>query len=450
MAPLEKTLASSPGSVANVSASADRTMECPHCFEPFDIDQLHFIAKSPSLAFDHRLASGAMRRFLPSQFTIDGNAIDPGGALCTETACPHCHLKVPRLLAIRRTLPLSVAGAPSSGKSFLLGAMAHVMRRVATQVGLRFDDVDIEANQVLLDYENRMFNQSTPEHWVWLAKTDLSGGWYSTVYFGRHDDARYARTYPKPFLFRVDPFDNHPGQAAANEIGRALCFYDNAGEHFEVGGDQYNFVTGHLQDSQGLIFVFDPTQDQDFRKACRDRSSDPQFKGQVVKQQDILYGNVMNRLVTLRRMRADERVKMPLVVALTKFDSWSFLLDTASLPSPYVDGGDGIKRFDMRVVQAVSRACREMLVRLAPRVVSAIESRCEPAGILYTPVSATGCGPAGVASLESYPFDPLTFPPPPMGTSYFLAGSMQPMWAEVPLLAMLAQTAPQLLPGGGG
>lgn len=418
---------------------------------------MHFIAKSPALSFDHRLPDGAMRRFLPSAFSFEGDAIDPGGEVCTETACPHCHLKVPRLLALRAMVPLSIFGSPSSGKSYLLGTMSRMLRERLGTFRLRYDDADTEINENLLDYERSLFLQPTPNHWVYINKTDVTGQWYSDAWFGPRFDVktgaaqpRNRKTFPKPFLLRIDPTDGHPFGEQAHSLSRILCLYDNAGEHFQVGGDRYNTVTGHLKDSQGLIFVFDPTQDQRFREACRERSGDRQFTDVKVDTQDVLYGNVMNRILALRGMQPTERVKVPLVVALTKFDAWSFLLNTKTLPPYWRDvplpqsEGRTIRAFDPRTIQLVSKACRDLLERVAPHVLDTIESRCDASGIIYVPVSATGGPAAGKTKAADWPFAPS--PPPPEGFDYFLQKDIRPMWSEVPILALLKHCVPELVP----
>jgi hypothetical protein len=429
---------------------------CPHCGQRFPPEDLLFVARSPGLNFDHRLPEGQMRRFRPSHFTFQGDAIDPKGAVCSETACPACHLNVPRILAMRESIPLSIFGSPSSGKSYLLGAMTQMLRVNAGSSGLRFDDVDTEANQIILDYERRMFHQPTPDHWVFLEKTGEVGDWYSDVWFGPRRDpksgaelARNKKALPKPFLFRIDPTDGHPA-ADREGMARVVCLYDNAGEHFQGGGDRWNNVTGHLRDSQGLIFVFDPTQDQKFRAACRERSGDRQFQDVKVDTQDILYGNVMNRILALRTLLPTDRLRVPMVVALTKFDAWKFLLNTQTLPSPYREvplgtpDGRCIRAYDARVTQAVSKACRDLLQSIAPHILSTIEARCDPAGILYLPVSATGGPAAGKTAAARWPFAPE--PPPQDGYDYFLQRDIRPLWAEVPMLALLHRCAPMLVP----
>ena len=152
-------------------------------------------------------------------------------------------------------------------------------------------------------------------------------------------------------------------------------------------------------------------------------------------------------------MLPTDRVAIPLVVALTKFDAWSVLLDEkGSLPAPYreiqTSDGKSLTVFDSTVIEAVSKRCRELLLRVAPQLVSTIEARCEPAGIRYMPVSATGGPSAGKTRAENWPFSPS--PPPPDGYDYFLQKDIKPDWAEVPLLTLIRTAAPELLPGALG
>ncbi len=399
-----------------------------------------------------------MRRFTPSMFTFDGDAVDAEGEVCGETACPECHLKVPRLLALRPTVPFSIFGSPSSGKSYFVASMCRTLRESVGRCRLHWDDVDTETNEILLDYERRLFQQPTPEHWVYLEKTGDLGKWYSDVWYGPRRDLktgaelqRNRKTFPKPFLMRLDPSEAYPSFTDAG-TGRIICLYDNAGEHFQVGGDRYNNVTMHLKESRGLMFVFDPTQDPKFRDACRDHSQDRQFRDAKLDTQEILFGNVMNRLLSLRSKFPSDKVTVPLVVALTKFDAWGFLLgESASLPSPYSETGDateGSRRprvFNPLIVEEMSNRCRDLLMRITPHTVALIESRCDRSRIHYVPVSATGGPSVGKTNSENWPFAPA--PPPPDGYDYFLQKDIRPQWAEVPLLTLVRDVVPELLPG---
>ena len=80
-------------------------------------------------------------------------------------------------------------------------------------------------------------------------------------------------TYPRPFLFTMQPQDGHPGGDPAR-LARMLCLYDNAGEHFQPGQDTATSpVTRHLARSRAILFLFDPTQDPRFRAVCRGSDS---------------------------------------------------------------------------------------------------------------------------------------------------------------------------------
>jgi len=441
---------------------------CPHCWHEFPPEQLHFIATSPELSFDHVVPGGAPRRFLPSQFTFQGDAIDPAGGICTETACPSCHLKVPRLLAQRKIISVSIFGAPGSGKSYLLAAMTHRIAEALHEYGLSIDDVDAEANVILHEYEKELFHQPTADTRVQLKKTDIAGAgseWYSAVNWrGR------SRLLPKPFLFRLDTIARTQGSSSADRI---LCLYDNAGESFEPGGEaEDNPVTRHMARADGLIFVFDPTKETSFRRACHARSNDPQWSDQRMSRQSALFSEAISRILRYRGLLPTDRIDTPLIVLVPKFDAWSFLLTDKPLPAFWAapepsaaNGSPTPKRFDARVVLAVSEALRKMLQAHANPLLTRIESACNAKNVLYVPVSATGCSPRFDAP-ESTPADDATAslddlmnadldlanvavadePAADVATNYFRAGDISPIWAEVPALTLLRMTAPHLLP----
>src|SRR5208282_1339671 len=82
-------------------------------------------------------------------------------------------------------------------------------------------------------------------------------------------------TYPRPFLFTMQPQDGHPGGDPAR-LSRMLCLYDNAGEHFQPGQDTASSpVTRHLAHSRAILFLFDPTQDKRLRAVCRSNDIGP-------------------------------------------------------------------------------------------------------------------------------------------------------------------------------
>lgn len=138
-----------------------------------------WIAANVNLRGDVKLGESAMRRFLPTRFTATAEAIDSAGSTATETACPRCHLPVPRVLLECPTLFFSILGAPASGKSYLLTSMVWQARRILPELfQLRFTDADAAGNGRLNEYEEQQFLAEDPDRLVWPTKTEEQGDLY--------------------------------------------------------------------------------------------------------------------------------------------------------------------------------------------------------------------------------------------------------------------------------
>lgn len=435
---------------------------CPNCWHEFPPDQFHFISTSNELAFDHVLGAGRPRVFLPSNFTPQGDAIDPGGGICSETACPMCHLPVPRLLAQFPTISISIFGSPGSGKSFLLASMTHMLMQQIVHYGLTAEDADPLLNAIMRDYERILFNPESPEQLVVLRKTEEVGDWYNSIQVGGRE-----RVLPKPFLYRLERFRGKV------EEGRVLCLYDNAGESFEPGTDSSNSpVTRHMAKADVLMFVFDPTQERSFRLACADRSSDPQWTGKASGGQTALFTEATKRVRNFKSMLPTDTIQTPLIVLLPKFDAWSFLLGENELPKPYREvagdlGNSSARTLDVEALLQVGKQCRSLLQKYEPSLLAKIESTFNPKNTIYLPVSATGCSPTkekepapkpqslDLGALEDLDLGGANLladeqPKNPDNYGAFRAKEIQPIWAEMPLLAALRIAAPRFLSRSSG
>ena len=434
-------------------------IRCPNCWHEFPPDQLHFYSTSPEFAFDHVLGAGQQRAFLPSRFTPKGDAIDPGGGICTETACPRCHLRVPRLLAQFPTIAVSIFGSPGSGKSFLIAAMTHTVMQQIVHYGVTAEDADPLLNAIVRDYEKTLFQQASPDVTVQLRKTEDVGDWYNKI-----QQRGRTKTLPKPFLYRIERFW---GNDTGKHDGRCLCLYDNAGESFEPGAEnEDNPVTRHMAKADTLLFVYDPTQETAFRRACAEKSPDPQWRGQARGDQTALFTEATKRIRDFRSMRPTDEIDTPLIVLLPKFDAWKFLLTDKDLPNPYKEvtlkaGGSSIRFLDTDVLLDVSRKCRLLIKKYQPALLAKIEATFNSKRIIFLPVSATGCSPIknvpsepekdvipSLDSLDLEGMDLLSEEPAsnPDGYGHFRAGDINPIWAEMPLLTVLKFVAPKFLP----
>jgi len=423
------------------SLSIQAKIICPHCWNDFPPEDTLWISQHPDLIKkDPRLGENHHLRFSPERFNVKCAAIDPRGFACYDVACPKCHLSIARPLIEVPPFFLSIFGAPQSGKSYFLAAMTWSLRKVLPkQFLMTFADADASANVELQRNENMQFLNMQPDKPVKIKKTDTAvvANLYDEVLIG----GQRVR-YIKPFLFSLRPLPTHPN-SNARQISRVVCLYDNAGEHFLPRDDHATVpVTRHLGLSESLFFLYDPTQDTRFRKAVEGKTNDPQMKvreGRLpwessVRQETIL-NEANNKVKQQVGLSHNDLHGKPLIVIVTKYDTWWTLLGEERLPDPWItnpEGGpDGIH---IQSIHDVSDKVKGLLSKYAPEIVSSAESFCED--VIYIPVSATGCSPLFDEQGESIGVAPK---------------DMRPMWVEVPLLYSLARwsegVVPKIVPG---
>ncbi|MGB7325098.1 MAG: hypothetical protein WBD31_09515, partial [Rubripirellula sp.] len=371
-------------------------VSCPHCWNQFAPEESLWVAEHPDLVGDAKLGFEHSQRFLPSRFSAEGDAIDESGYRTTRMACPNCHLEVPRSLYQLPSIFFSILGAPACGKSYFLASMTWMLRQtLPRRFAVSLNDADATTNARLHQYEEMQFLNPDPDKPVALAKTEEQGDLYDTVNMGDH-----SVTLPRPFIFNLQPLARHPLYERAKEISRVMCLYDNAGESFLPGADKTTSpVTRHLALSKCLFFCFDPTQDPRFRRACEGKSDDPQMATRSARldreasvRQDTILLEAIQRVRRHAGLREDELHQRPLVIVVTKWDSWCNLLPDVSNEAPFVDiAGQEVKALDSKRIKDVSAKVGELLAELCPEVVAAAEGFAED--LTFIPVSATGRSP---------------------------------------------------------
>jgi len=426
---------------ANAPRRASRLLEritCPHCWEQFSPERTLWISEHIDLLGDQRLGPEKQQRFLPTRFTVDGEALDAKGFPCRHLACPNCHLGIPQAMLEMEPLFLSIFGAPASGKSYFLAAMTWELRKLlGIQFGISFSDADPVANQSLTDYEESLFVNSKADSLIPLAslirKTEEQGDLYDTVSFGSQ-----TVSYPRPFLFSMQPQAGHPHAAKADQLARVVCLYDNAGESFQPGRDTASTpVTRHLARSRTLFYVFDPTQDNRFRQHCQGEKA---VAGDVkMARQEPILQEAAARIRRYAGLRQSEKHNRPLVVILTKCDAWSHLLGEDPPPEPWRQISRGVvgeqqqdfvlHALDTSIVERRSRKARELMLRLCPEIVSAAESFAKE--VIYVPVSAVGWN----AEVDTA-----------SGLLAIRPAETAPHWVAVPFLYALCRWSTGLIP----
>lgn len=395
-------------------------VQCPHCWHRFPPEDIRWVAASDALRGDPVLGEDAYLRFPPSRFTLSGHAIDGKGATCRHLACPRCHLIVPRDLLTVKPSFISIVGAAGSGKSYLLASMTHTLRRhLPERFAVAFNDADAVSNATLGEYENLLFHTDPSVPFVALRKTETHGG-------DLYNQARIGEewfSFPRPFLFSLRPLPRHAFSKDTREHATTLVLYDNAGESFNPGADLAGApVTHHVAHSTATLFLFDPTKDADFRRHIH--HADPQLRNiDDIHRQSVMVNEMANRVKTLLGLHGHQRHDRTLIVAVSKFDVWRDLLPHAPAEAPFVrDEATGLRLLDTVEIDNVSLAVRELLRRLTPELVAAAESGWKT--VRYIPVSATGCSPVENAETGALGFRP---------------ADLAPLWADVPMLYILAR-----------
>jgi len=403
---------------------------CPHCWERFPPDQVLWISEHVDLLGDPLLGPEQQHRFLPSRFTVEGDAIDSNGMTCRSLACPRCHLSVPRSMLEMEPLFLSILGGPASGKSYFLTAMTWQLRKLLPlEFSVAFTDADPAANRVLNECEESLFlnpreSELTPLGNL-IRKTELQGELYDTVGYGQQ-----MVSYPRPFLFTMQPQAGHMSADKAEATSRMLCLYDNAGEHFQPGQDTTSSpVTRHLAQSRAILFLFDPTQDKRFRAVCRSKQiGPPGSRDHRLSRQETLLTEAAARIRKLSGLSHHARYDRPVVVVLSKFDEWSHLCAPVASGEPWRKSG-AVTGIDVELVEEQSRKFRQILSHHCPETVAAAESFAT--NVSYIAVSSLG---------DRMHADPKT------GLSAIRPAEIQPYWVTVPLLYSLSRILPGLIP----
>jgi hypothetical protein len=406
---------------------------CPHCWETFAPEQVLWISEHSDLLGDPLLGAEQQQRFLPSRFTVKGDALDARGMVCHSLACPRCHLTLPRSALETPILFVSILGAAASGKSYLLTTMIHELRRaLPAHFGIAFSDVDPAANRVLNECEESLFFNEESDRLMPLGnlirKTELEGELYETIALGNQTIA-----YPRPFLFDLRLRPEHPRFANAAALAQILCIYDNAGEHFLPGKDTTATpVTRHLAQSRALLFVLDPTQDPRFLAALGARNPGQSLPGKRrLSRQEMILHEAAARMRRYTGLAPGERHPRPLIIILTKADQWSHLLfnQDPTLQEPWCPvPGTEQAGIEVDRIEHQSQRLRKLLAVACPEIVDAAENFAQE--VIYIATSALG---------EQTEIDPQT------GLVAIRPQDVRPRWVTVPILYVLSRILPGLI-----
>jgi hypothetical protein len=310
---------------------------------------------------------------------------------------------------------ISLVGDQSAGKSYFLSVLTKVLpSTLYRDFDIVFQDSDPTGNAPVNDMRKALFGAQTPAQ-AKLAKTVFEGAMYERL-------PRQGRmvALPRPFVYTLAPEDKNREQCA-------LIFYDNAGEHFQPG---VNIVeqpgAQHVASAAGIIYLFDPFNSPEFRRAIRD-TKDPQIEKPVVDQQDIILAEMRARIQMIRNLRPGEPINTPVAFVVGKCDVWLQLLSGQRLRDSLCDG-----KLDKAAIEENADIVRTLMHRLCPAVVANAEALST--NVMFFAASAFGHTPVKLGPGEYVP-NP---------------AQLQPIQVEVPLLWILSQVCPTLIHSTNG
>lgn len=349
------------------------SVKCPYCRTVSDIGDLLAVSVSPSLLGDGVLGAEEQSRFAPTHFTVNGLAIDAEGGVCTDTACPRCHMSLPAGLADCEQLVMSVVGAAGAGKSVFLASGVWQCRKLFKKnFATGFADLAPSWNKWIRTYEEKLFFQSDDTKLQQIEKTDMMAANISRSVNLNGESV----LLPTPSFFRLG------GER------RCLVVYDCAGEHFMPGADVHSsLVTLHTLSADSIMFLFDPSADPRLRDILRKGEGTAQNHAQM---QDVLLAELAAKAKKHLGTKARGKLAQPLIFAVSKAD----LLRDA-IP---VEGGfygrtdDGRTAIDVARLRETSRQIESFLEDRVGEVPAAARDISD--NVWFVPVSALGHNPA--------------------------------------------------------
>ena len=382
-------------------AELGESFMCPYCRTVSALEDVLSVSVSPGLMGDPVLGEGEQSRFLPSQFNGNGLAIDSEGGVCTEIACPRCHMSLPRSLLDTPQMVMSVVGAAGAGKSvFLASSMWQCRQMLSRLFGVSFMDLDPVANRWINAYEEKLFFQEDDTTLQQIEKTDLQASNVSRSVMLDGDNV----LLPLPSFFQL--------RMSGNPHPQSLVVYDSAGEHFRAGADtQGSAVTLNMLNSDTLFFMFDPSADPRFRSML-DRGSGTAHN--YAQRQDVLLAEMAARIRRHLGNRSEARLSKPLIFGVSKAD---LLRGRLPLDVPIYKGDQQRKyALDIGALKDVSRRTEELLNDIAPEVTATAHDIASD--VWFVPVSALGHNPMkeGVRPCD-----------------------IKPTWTELPVVFTLAK-----------
>ena len=397
--------------------------QCPICWLHFEGKNIKHISSHEELIGDPVLGDAYQRRFVPQKWDTNGIALDDFGITSPDTACPHCHERLPAGFGEFKQYIYSIVGAPSSGKSYYLAVLLKQLKRfLFHKFEISFMDQDPEYNIQINEVIQTLFSARSAVEGR-IIKTDMRGGNYkSVIRNGREVDL------PKPSIFSIS-------QTNVENTDSSIVFYDNAGEHFlpsHSGAEEFQIL--HVAKASSLFFLYDPLVNIDIRHSLSKVESDQLKRTSDLDQQASILSQMNVKISRVLGKATFEKLETPLAILVGKCDvAFPCARDWKKIQNPI--GSDNLLHHS--VIDANSKIIRDFLNDFAPDIVATAEKISRE--IKYFPISSFGHKPKEYKFYDQQENIEVTdVAPDPV--------RIDPYMIEIPTLWALSKTIPDLIP----
>lgn len=319
----------------------------------------------------------------------------------SKLLCPICGHDLPQnFLSASQHIISTVAGNNAGKSNFLAVHLKELRDRLYYKYGC-FLKRSKESDRHLEEMIEQVYGSP-----IGLPKTKIGGVTTQLINNGHR-----TTEHPKPLIYTLE----RPGIKQEHNF----VYYHQAGEMYE----SYQYKEAwEVRHASGIIFLFNPFEDQNFRRQMAKHSdnncSDPQFRQ---KHLDTQMTSVLGSI-------KQEIGNVPIAVVIGKYDAWRGLARAHFSKSNYFTDPRGDKGLD-NAIENNSMKLRELLQNITDGVCSQFDSL--PGPVTYFPVSSFGIS----SSLRDFEaFSHMSHPVP-----------VKPFLVDVPMLWLIHKFAPELV-----
>lgn len=361
---------------------------CPFCFEYFKLRETPFRCTNEECGRDVDEVlrekwddARPVGRVLQSEHFVTSVRCECG-AVSTKRLCPECHAELPYGTGDVKNYVFAVIGSKEAGKSHYL---AVLIRRLKEVVAKRLDmSVEAVTDETMKRYSHDFHDPVYAEKKI--IQATQSG----------------STQRPSPLVYRLT--STKKGKSAV------LVFFDTAGEDLN-DEDLMSRVNKYIFRSHGIILLIDPLQLRNVRAGLAETP---------LPEENSETAAILTRTTRLIQkglnLKPAAAIKIPLAVAISKFDAVKPLVDEQWQQCPLESPPKHGIGFDMLDFQDTHKGLKMLLEKWGENdLVNQVEGRYAKRG--FFGLSALGCNPHGTNRIER----------------------VRPMRVEDPLLWLLAE-----------